>query len=783
MVRLLLLIGWSLTGLLGARTALAQCVDGEGASCVAARFDYAGSVDFFATGGTFTFNDDEDDRPDGLLDVGRVDVNAGQIPARARLVQAFLYFGGSLYADGDGVDEPDQTVELLAPGRTEAQTVQADDVFVSGPIDGFPELTLYTARADITALLSDTLAGTYEIRGFDADIDDDGVEHTAANASFSLVLVFEEPRLPPRNVVLFDGLQTVLGSTVTLDLSGFLVSPLPSGALTLYALEGDCHPGPDACAVGNNLSGTEGVVVRARGGRSLRLSDPANPENDIFNRTINTTDPVQRDVVGTDIDTFDISSVLEPGDDAITVELTAPRPRGGNRGELVGLAYVVVGIDVFAPELEVDSRIEVRSDTGDGALFPGDILDVVVAVSNTGNLPADQVRVETELPSLITGFEVLTATGAEVEDRRIVAEGLSVRDGEVEGLTLRVQTRCPLPEGDVLALTATISGAGVPPFVVTSTQAIEPRTECGPRFEIFGGGGCRSGGGSVWGLALAAGWLGWVARRRRSRVRVRIRTGERPGGWRRSGSGPAGMVLLAGLAVPHAGCGDDGSADRAAPSELGFDCPGQPGMAVVPSVNGAPPFCIDRYEASFGPQEGALGNPVQPMGGDGSTTVVARSERFSVPARGLTWFQAAAACANAGKSLCSGARWRAACGGADDLTYPYGDGYEAGRCNGFRAGRGDVVPTGGFIDGRITDEGENVADGCVGPFGVYDQSGNLAEWTSDRSLGGARRGLLGGSFRSNASGLTCLTENEDAAPETTDEAFGFRCCVELDLPQ
>jgi hypothetical protein len=714
-----------------------------------------GTVDFFATGGSFTVNDDADDRPDALLDEGEVRVETRDIPPRARLLQAFLYFGGSLYDDGDGIDAPDETVELATPGA-DFRPVVAETVSSSGPIDGFPEVTLYTARADVTALVAGgPMAGRYRIRGFDADIFDGAQEHTAANASFSLVLVFDEERLPPRAITIFDGLQPVLGSTVSLSIGDLNVSPLPSGALTFYALEGDCHPGPDRCDSGENLSGPERIRVLAPQGRHLLLRDEVNPPNDIFNRTINTVSPALRGVVGTDIDRFDLSSLLRPGDDEITVEVTAPRPAGGNRGELIGLAYIVVGIDVFAPELALDSRVQVRSELGDPVFFAGDPLSVVVALSNTGNLTAEDVQVELELPELVDAFEVATAS-ATVDGRRVTATVPSVRDGEVEGLRLRVRTRCPLPDGDVLALTATVSASRLDPFVVSSTVAIASATECGDRFGLFGGGGCQGGGRDpILLLLLLFAPFAWWLRRRKLYC----------------------IVFALGLAGTACG-GADGAEDRPGPAPFGATCPSDISMVVVPSIRGEPPFCIDPFEASL-ELGGAVGNVVQPPGGDGSTTAVARTGRFVLPARGLSWHQAAAACANAGKALCTATQWQAACGGVEDLTYPYGEVFEPTRCNGFAAGRGDVVPTGGLVTSTITPKGENLATGCVSAFGVYDMSGNVWEWNASPRLGGLRRGLAGGSFRSNATGLSCLTQDADAEPSEVNEAYGFRCCRTL----
>lgn len=767
----------AVAALLAPRAALARCDAPGDPDCVDLQADFRGTVDFFATGAAFTVNDDDDDRPDRALDEASVVVPERRIPPRAKLLKAYLYFGGSLFADGDDIEEPDTQVELQVPGSASFSVVDGEQVYRSGPIPGFPEVILYTVRADITELMTSSqasLPGTYTLRGFAADIFNGDQEHTAATAAFSIVLIFEEALLPPRSIVLFDGMQEVLGSTVALELSGFIVSEQPSGSLTFFALEGDCNPGPDACANGNNLAGLERVrVIGADGTRTLALTDGLNPPNDIFNRTINTVDPPLMNVTGTDIDTFDITEVLRAGDESVRVEVTTPAPARGEAGELIGLAYVVVGIDVFAPELRVDSRIEVSTDRGSvlDAYYPGDPLRVKYALSNTGNLPASQVKLTTDVPANVRAFEVLEApegaelsvdpTGGAFGRGQVSVEGVAVRHGEVSDLVLLMETDCPLPEGGALALAADVGAPqeGGVAFTMTTTVTLLGRDRCGPRYYLYGGGGCRgidTGGGSMWLLGGLVALLG--ARRRR---------------------GAAWLAAALGLAFA-AGCSpdtqEDTGADRPAPAALGYACPGQEGMVIIPSIRNQPPFCVDQYEATI--VEGALGNPEQPEGGDGSTTAVAASVRFAHPAVGVSWFQAQAACANAGKRLCTAQEWQVVCRGDEELAYPYGETYEPGTCNGFGASRGGVVETGAMIESVPRDDGGYDAGGCVSVHGAYDLSGNVWEWNADAFLGDTRRGLAGGSFRSNEAGLRCGTEDAHAPPSEVNDAYGFRCCAD-----
>lgn len=770
-----------LSNFVSPRPAAAECNNGVGPDCVDQAYAVTGTFDFFATGASLTFNDDADDRPDGALDLASVTIPERRIPARAQLVQAYLYFGGSLYADGDGNDAPDTSVELKVPGASDFAVVTGDQVHQSGAIPGFPEVTLYAVRADITELMrasGGTLPGTYELRGFNADIFHGAQEHTAANASFSIVLVFEEARLSPRTIVLFDGMQEVLGSTVTLPLSGFLVSPVPSGSLTFYALEGDCNPGPMDCENGNNLAGAERVqVIGGEPSRVITLSDSFNPPNDIFNRTINTVEPPLRNVVGTDIDAFDITPVLRPGDQEVTVEITTPNARAGASGELIGLAYVIVGINVFAPELRFDSRIEIASQEGEilAEYAPGDPLQVTYAISNTGNLPGTGVRVEADLPANVTRFEVLReptgsmvmveASGGAAGKGRVVVSDLSVRHGEVRSLVLLVETECPLPQGGTLTLSASVSAAreGGSAFSMTSSTSLTARDRCGPSFFLYGGGGCSAAPMSPrparWPLFLLLG-VAVILRRRRS-VRPVL-----------------GLLALALLATA---CGGevDPEPDQAAPPTFGVPCPADPDMVVIPSIRNRPPFCIGRFEASS--TVGVLGNADQSSAGetgDGSTTVRVESKRFSKPLSGVSWFQANAACRGAGKRLCTADEWLTACRGSTDTTYPYGDDFHRLTCNGFDAARGAPVETGAMFTTGLDAQKSEVALGCVTEHGAYDMSGNVWEWNADSYFNGTRRGLAGGGFRSNEIGLRCVTEDNHAEPAENRESYGFRCCAD-----
>lgn len=98
------------------------------------------------------------------------------------------------------------------------------------------------------------------------------------------------------------------------------------------------------------------------------------------------------------------------------------------------------------------------------------------------------------------------------------------------------------------------------------------------------------------------------------------------------------------------------------------------------------------------------------------------------PVVGVTWYEAVAFCnwltgqANDGRApetyrLATEAEWEYAARGAENKrNFPWGDRYERGRANTAEMGFGRTTPVELFPDG-------------VSPFGVWDMSGNVQEWT------------------------------------------------------
>jgi formylglycine-generating enzyme required for sulfatase activity len=150
----------------------------------------------------------------------------------------------------------------------------------------------------------------------------------------------------------------------------------------------------------------------------------------------------------------------------------------------------------------------------------------------------------------------------------------------------------------------------------------------------------------------------------------------------------------------------------------------------------------------------------------------------------VTWCQAYAYCAWAGKRLCgqigggalpeingavdpSASQWIYACSDGGSLQYPYGNTFDQNACGG-QAAQSTIAEVG-------------THPGCVGGLpGIDDMSGNVWEWTdtcaSDQA--GAFCHAVGGAFDSTATELQCTSERNWTRTSGAGN-IGFRCCLDL----
>jgi formylglycine-generating enzyme required for sulfatase activity len=224
--------------------------------------------------------------------------------------------------------------------------------------------------------------------------------------------------------------------------------------------------------------------------------------------------------------------------------------------------------------------------------------------------------------------------------------------------------------------------------------------------------------------------------------------------------------------------------------------------------------CVDRYEAHLVVEDGHGNSARHPEYERPKPGVryVAKSQAGVKPQAYISSIEAARACENAGKRLCSVTEWFDACRGPERTTYPYGERFEKGRCN---VGQKHVLARlygknpmswtyDSFNDPELIKQGYLAPAGdfeeCASGYGTHDMVGNLHEWVADRvdnSLPNKipltppirrsvriKRGFgifMGGFFSTGSQhGRGCEFTTIAHEPKYHDYSTGFRCCKDAE---
>lgn len=147
----------------------------------------------------------------------------------------------------------------------------------------------------------------------------------------------------------------------------------------------------------------------------------------------------------------------------------------------------------------------------------------------------------------------------------------------------------------------------------------------------------------------------------------------------------------------------------------------------------------------------------------------------------VTWVEAQNICEEIGKRLCTEDEWTFACEGEEGLPYPYGYKRDLTICNIDRTWRR-------FDESKINPRYKAMSEldrlwqgnpsgdfpQCVSPFGVYDMTGNVDEWTVRTRPGKHTSILKGGYWGPVRTRCRPSTRNHDKYHFFYQQ--GFRCC-------
>jgi uncharacterized repeat protein (TIGR01451 family) len=304
------------------------------------------------------------------------------MPAGARVLFAGLYYGARTSAGTSGKSAPNatttalRTVDLKPPGAIAFERL-------SGELDESTEVKgAYAVFVDVTNQVRRDGSGIYTVANVQSATGEDRY------AGWALVVAYESAGDPPRNLTVFDGLQSVTQgkSALTIPVSGFQ-TPLSGPVRTrlgFIAYEGDLGLTGDSAS----LDGKP-------------LSDAVNPANNMFNSTIsadgrNRTDknPDYINQLGFDANLIGINGILANGATSANIALKTSSDQY--------LPQVVTfATDLYAPVIRSTKTVTNLTHPGEPARA-GDRLRYTVSYANDGLEAARAFVAEDALPADIT---------------------------------------------------------------------------------------------------------------------------------------------------------------------------------------------------------------------------------------------------------------------------------------------------------------------------------------------------------------------------------------------
>jgi uncharacterized repeat protein (TIGR01451 family) len=340
----------------------------------------------------------------GTSDYGRnIDVDADgttfnsstsdlSLTSCSSILFAGLYWGAGRGQDVDTTWRVGENVcKLKLPGSATYTNITASKVdyindvrVITSPVINWNS---YSCFADITTQVQ-ALAnanGTYTV----ANVVSPATGSTTRDNCFggwTIVIVYANPALLPRNLTVFDGCAAIRGgaNTVNVNVNGFLTPPAGPVSCELGAvvLDGDRNqadsfafrqgPPPPAAGAFYNLAQT--------------ATNPTSGNNDMWNSAITykgvpvaTRNPAYQNTMGYDASIINLPNTanaqLGNSQTQATVRFATP-------SESYSVYVLTTSISIYNPSFSFDKT---STDLNGGALNPGDILQYRVNYNNVGN--------------------------------------------------------------------------------------------------------------------------------------------------------------------------------------------------------------------------------------------------------------------------------------------------------------------------------------------------------------------------------------------------------------
>lgn len=319
------------------------------------------------------------------------------IPTGATIKWAGLYWNGRL---GSGKTTAEKlaakTIKIKLPGASSYTTISADSF--NWATTNFA----YKGYKDLTDIINKSSPnGDYFVSGIKTALGKN------AFGAWSLFVVYEKDGETFKNISIYDGFFSIASSTdealgqfksKSVDISGFLTptSGVVNSKLLMFSAEGDMD------------YQSETLTMTNKSGSEVAISNSLNPANNAFNSNITENgatftdrNPSYSNTVGIDIDTFDVSSIMQNGQKNTTIKLTTTYDQ-------YFPSALAFSTDLYIPDVCYEEDITKNGQPISG-VFVGDILDVNVTITNKNAETAKKVVI-TKTFNEYLGYKVNTTS-------------------------------------------------------------------------------------------------------------------------------------------------------------------------------------------------------------------------------------------------------------------------------------------------------------------------------------------------------------------------------------
>jgi gliding motility-associated-like protein len=310
-----------------------------------------------------------------------------------RIRYAGLYWAGILQSNTrTGIDQ----VKLKLPGSSTytdiTGTIVHDDP--NAPI-GTDQNKVYACYYDITSLVTGLAnpQGTYTVANVMSSTGSNG--GTGLSAGWSIFIVYEDPLLPAKSIVSFDGFSGIGGAT-TLDIPITGFRTIPAGPVrakfAFSCLEGDYDITGDYLRINGN------TISTATGTRPRTTTNFFNSTITDVNGIAAARNPASDNTLGYDAG---IITNFNPANSVLGNNATSATIRLGSTQDVYFYFFNAFAVDIIEPQIVLTKTVEdsAGNPIADGsAVNLGQYLTYVIGFQNIGNDDATNVTIRDILP-------------------------------------------------------------------------------------------------------------------------------------------------------------------------------------------------------------------------------------------------------------------------------------------------------------------------------------------------------------------------------------------------